>query len=82
MESSIPIYPPAAKAAGITGTVELQATITTDGTVKNVRALSGPVELRQAAVNCARTWRYRPFLANNEPVDIETTISVVFSLND
>ncbi len=80
MESSIPIYPPAAKAAGITGTVELQAIITKDGTVKNVRPVSGPVELRQAAVNCARTWRYRPFLVNNEPTEVQTTINVVFSL--
>ena len=82
MVSSIPIYPPAAKAAGISGTVALQATITTDGTVKNVRAVSGPVELRQAAVNCARTWRYRPFMVNNEPTEVQTTINVVFSLTE
>lgn len=82
MESSIPIYPPAAKAAGITGTVVLQAIITADGTVKNVRAVSGPIELRQAAVNCVRTWRYRPFLVNNQPAEVQTAINVVFSLNE
>ena len=82
MESSIPIYPPAAKTAGISGTVELEATITADGTVKNVRAVSGPIELRQAAVNCVRTWRYRPFMLNNEPAEVQTTINVLFSLTD
>jgi len=81
MESRMPIYPPMAKESGISGTVELEATIAKDGTVKDVRAVSGPAELRQAAIQSARTWRYRPFIMNNEPAEVETTINVVFSLD-
>ena len=80
MESRTPIYPPAAKASGISGTVELEATISKDGTVKDLRIVSGPAQLREAAVNSVRTWRYRPFMLNNEPTEVQTTINVVFSL--
>ncbi len=78
MESRAPIYPPAAKASCVSGTVQLAAIISEDGTVKNVRAVSGPEPLRQPAVNCVRAWRYRPFMVNNEPAEVETTINVVF----
>jgi TonB family protein len=80
MESRTPIYPPAAKASGISGTVELEATISKDGTVKDLRIVSGPAQLREAAVNSVRTWHYRPFMLNNEPTEVQTTINVVFSL--
>jgi TonB family protein len=80
MESRTPIYPPAARASGISGTVELGATISKDGTVKDLRIVSGPLQLREAAVNSVRTWRYRPFMLNNEPTEVQTTINVVFSL--
>ena len=81
MESRTPIYPPAAKASGISGTVELEATISKDGTVKGLRIVSGPAQLREAAVNSVRTWHYRPFMLNNEPTEVQTTINVVFSPN-
>ncbi|HVN93601.1 MAG TPA: TonB family protein [Terracidiphilus sp.] len=81
LESRVPIYPPAAKANGISGTVELEATIGKDGAVKDARVVSGPAELRQAAINCVRAWRYRPFMVNNEPTEAETTVNVVFSLD-
>jgi TonB family protein len=81
IESRIAIYPPVAKASGISGTVELEATISEDGTVKDLRAVSGPVQLRQAAVHAVSAWRYRPFMANNEPMEVRTTINVVFSLD-
>ena len=82
MESRTAIYPPAAKAQGISGTVELDATIAKDGAVKDLRVVSGPAELRQAAMQSVRTWRYRPFIVNNEPAEVETTVNVVFSLNN
>ncbi len=78
MESRTPIYPPNAKASGISGTVELDAIISKDGTVKDLRVVSGPAQLRQAAVQSVRTWRYRPFTFNNEPREVETTVDVVF----
>jgi protein TonB len=78
----MPIYPPGAKEAGVSGTVELEATISKDGTVKDLRAVSGPEQLRQAAIQSVRTWRYRPFVMNNEPAEVQTTINVVFSPNE
>jgi TonB family protein len=82
MESRTAIYPPTAKAAGISGTVELEATISKDGTVKDLRFVGGPVQLRQAAVDSVRTWRYRPFILNNEATEVQTTVNVVFSPNE
>jgi len=75
-----PEYPPLAKTAHVAGTVELHATISTDGTIKDLHAVSGPVMLRQAALDAVRNWRYKPYRLNNEPVEVETTINVVFTL--
>jgi TonB family protein len=80
IQSSVPIYPPLAKTAHVAGTVELHATISTNGTIKDLRAVSGPAMLRQAAVDAVRNWRYKPYRLNNQPVQVETTISVVFTL--
>ncbi len=75
-----PVYPPAAKAARLSGTVEVHATISKDGTIRDLQAVSGPEVLRQAAVDAVRTWRYKPYELNNEPVEVETTVNVIFSL--
>jgi protein TonB len=75
-----PVYPPIAKAARVQGTVVLQATISKTGTIENLRAVSGPAMLQQAALDAVRNWRYRPYLLNNEPVEVETTVNVVFTL--
>jgi TonB family protein len=75
-----PIYPPFARTAHVAGTVELHATITTNGTIKDLRAVSGPALLRQAAVDAVRNWRYKPYRLNNQPVEVETTINIVFTL--
>jgi TonB family protein len=77
---STPIYPPIAKQARVSGTVELQVTISKSGTIKDLHVVSGPVMLRQAAVNAVRTWRYKPYRLNNEPIEAQTTVHVVFSL--
>jgi TonB family protein len=77
-----PVYPPIAKTARVSGTVALQATISKIGTITDLRVVSGPAMLRQAAVDAVRTWRYRPYKLNNEPTEVETTINVVFSLGD
>jgi protein TonB len=75
-----PQYPEIAKAAGVGGTVVLQATIAKDGTIENLRVAGGPAMLQQAAIDAVKTWRYRPYLLNNVPVEVETTVSVVFTL--
>jgi TonB family protein len=76
-----PVYPSIAKAAGVSGTVVLHATIAANGTIKNLQVVSGSPMLQQAALDAVRTWRYKPYKLNNEPVEVETAISVVFSLS-
>jgi TonB family protein len=80
IQSAPPVYPPLAKTAHVAGTVELRATISTNGTIKDLHAVNGPVMLRQAAVDAVRGWRYKPYKLNNQPVEVETTINVVFTL--
>ena len=75
-----PVYPAIARAAGLQGTVILQATISKTGTIENLRVLSGSPMLQQAALNAVQQWRYRPYLLNGDPVEVETTINVIFSL--
>ena len=76
----LPVYPPIAKVAGVGGTVVLAAVISKQGTIENLRVVSGPPMLQQAARDAVSAWRYRPFLLNGEPVAVETTVNVVFSL--
>jgi protein TonB len=64
----------------VEGTVELAATISKTGTIANLRVVSGPPALQQAAFDAVSNWRYRPYLLNGQPVDVETTVNVVFSL--
>jgi protein TonB len=75
-----PIYPTIAKSARVQGTVVLQATISKSGSVDNLHVVTGPVMLRQAAVDAVKTWHYRPYMLNNAPTDVETTINVIFAL--
>ena len=77
---SIPQYPTIAKAARVEGTVVLQAMISKTGTIDNLRAVYGPAMLQQAAIDAVRTWRYRPYMLNQQPVDVETTVNVIFKL--
>jgi protein TonB len=80
LQKTIPMYPPIAKAARVSGTVVLQATISKTGTIENLRVISGPAMLQQSALDAVKSWRYRPYLLNNDPVEVETTVNVVFSL--
>jgi protein TonB len=80
VDRTIPQYPAIARAARIQGTVVLQATIAKDGTIQNLRVINGPPMLQQAAIDAVRSWRYKPYLLNGEPVEVETTINVVFNL--
>jgi protein TonB len=76
----IPAYPALARAARAEGTVVLEATISKSGSIENLRVVSGPAMLRQAALDAVSQWRYRPYLLNGEPVAVETTVNVVFNL--
>ena len=75
-----PEYPPLAQAARVQGDVQFDATIGKDGTVQNLHLLSGPPLLIQAAMQAVQHWTYKPTLLNNQPVDVNTTITVNFTL--
>jgi periplasmic protein TonB len=77
-----PIYPKFAKDSRITGTVVLKATITKSGGIEGLQVLSGPKILSEAALNAVKFWRYRPYMLNNEPVEVQTTINVVLNLSN
>jgi protein TonB len=76
-----PVYPPLAKQARIQGTVRLQAVIARDGTIQELQVMSGHPLLVQSALDAVRQWRYQPTLLNGEPVEVSTTIDVVFTLS-
>jgi protein TonB len=75
-----PVYPAMAKQARIQGTVRLHAIIAKDGTIQQLEVISGPALLVQNAFDAVKQWRYRPTLLNTEPVEVDTTIDVIFSL--
>jgi protein TonB len=76
-----PMYPPLARQTRISGTVRLHAIIGKDGSVQQLEVISGHPLLVQSALDAVRQWRYRPTLLNGEPVEVDTTIDVIFSLN-
>lgn len=76
----MPIYPQEAKAQGIQGNVILHAIIDKDGTITHLEPISGPSELVEPSMNAVRWWRYKPTLLLGEPVAVDTTITVVFTL--
>jgi periplasmic protein TonB len=75
-----PVYPAIAKTAHISGTVVLHAIISKDGSIQELTYVSGPPLLMRNAMDAVRQWRYNPTLLNGEPVEVDTTISVVFTL--
>jgi protein TonB len=76
-----PSYPPLARQARIQGQVLLQAEISKDGTIENLRLISGHPMLAPAAIEAVKQWRYKPYFLNGEPVEVETQITVNFSLS-
>ena len=75
-----PMYPPLARAARIQGQVVLQAVIGKDGSIQNLRAISGHPMLTPAAIEAVKQWKYRPYFLNGEPVEVDTQITVNFTL--
>ena len=75
-----PAYPPIAKAAGVQGTVVIDAVISKAGRVESLNVASGPAMLRAAALEAVARARYAPYKLNGEPVEVQTVITVVFRL--
>jgi TonB family protein len=75
-----PSYPAAARRAYIEGTVVLCASISKDGRIENLTAGSGPPELVPSSIKAVKRWRYKPYLLNGEPVEVETEIRVNYAL--
>jgi protein TonB len=80
LEPIRPVYPRIAIMAHIEGTVVITATIDKHGRITGLQVVSGPEMLRQAAADAIRDARYKPYVLNNEPIDVITTISVNFRL--
>ncbi len=76
-----PVYPPLARAARVQGEVVLSAVINTNGQIENLQLVSGHPMLVPAAIAAVKQWRYKPYLLNGQPVEVETTITVIFTLS-
>jgi protein TonB len=76
-----PVYPPLARRSRIQGAVELRAIVGKTGAIENLVVLRGHPMLAAAAVDAVKQWRYRPYLLNNEPIEVETDITVNFLLS-
>lgn len=76
----LPEYPEDARQAGVQGTVVLDAVVSPEGAVTQVKLVSGPEALSLAAIDAVRWWRYEPYLINGKPATVETTVAVDFRL--
>jgi protein TonB len=76
-----PAYPPLARQARIQGVVILQAQISKEGNIENLQLISGHPMLAPAAIEAVKQWKYRPYLLNGEPVEVETQVQVNFTLS-
>ncbi len=75
-----PSYPPLARQARIQGVVILQAQISKDGSIQNLQLVSGHPMLAPAAIEAVKQWKYKPYLLNGEPVEVENQVQVNFTL--
>jgi periplasmic protein TonB len=75
-----PVYPPLARTARVQGSVVLAALISKEGTIENLRSLSGHPMLVPAAIDAVRQWRYKPYILNGDAIEVETQITVNFFL--
>jgi protein TonB len=76
-----PVYPPIAQRARIEGSVELKAIISKEGTIEGLQRMTGHPLLVAAAMDAVRQWRYRPYMLNGEPLEVETTVMVNFHMH-
>ncbi|MCU1298285.1 MAG: outer rane transport energization protein TonB [Acidobacteriaceae bacterium] len=80
LERTRPSYPQRALQAGLQGSVVLQALIGTDGVIRDLKLLSGPMLLGKAACEAVKQWRYKPYLLNGRLVEAQTLVTVDFKL--
>jgi protein TonB len=80
MKRVAPTYPPAAKQMHVQGAVQVEANISKDGNISGVKLLSGDATLGRAAMDAVRQWKYKPYVLNGEPIEIQTQITVIFKL--
>jgi TonB family protein len=81
IHDAAPIYPEEARQSRVQGTVLLRAVIGKDGLISKLDFISGPKQLIQAAMGAVRQWRYKPYILNSEPVEVDTQITVNFTLD-
>lgn len=74
-----PVYPIDAKTTDVCPKVVLEAGIGTNGLIKDLKIVSGPDLLQQAALDAVKSWRYRPYMLNGQPVEVRTTINLIFN---
>src|ERR1700756_3687105 len=77
-----PVYPPLARQARIQGTVVLGIVIDKDGEVRDVQLVSGHPMLTPAAIEAVKQWRYKPYVSDDKPVEVETVVRVGFRMAD
>jgi TonB family protein len=75
-----PVYPPSALARRVEGAVQITATISPAGNISAVKVLSGDPQLAKSAADAVKQWKYKPYLLNGSPVEIQTPITVNFKL--
>ena len=80
IHKTLPVYPSIAKEARVAGTVVMEVDISKDGAIQSTHVVSGPMMLREAAQDAVRTWRFKPYILNNQPIETRTTIDVTFTL--
>jgi protein TonB len=80
IKKTVPEYPAIARNMHVSGVVAVAITITPQGTVAEAHAISGPILLRQSAVDAVRGWRFRPYLVNNHAVAVQSSVNVDFAL--
>jgi protein TonB len=76
-----PVYPPLARQARIQGQVILRAVISKDGSIEGLQLVSGHPMLAPAAIEAVKQWKYKPYLLNGEPVEVDTEVQVNFTLS-
>jgi protein TonB len=79
ISGSNPMYPPIAKAAHVSGAVVLHAVISKTGSIERLEVVSGPEMLRASALDAVRNWKYKPYLLNGDPTEVDTTVTVNFN---
>jgi len=77
-----PLYPPEARRARVQGTVVLRAVISREGTIENLRVISGDSMLVDAAADAVRQWRYHPYILNGDAVEVDTEVVIHFTLSE